>query len=210
MSRDNKINDNIYVSGTTTLGIVCKDGVILATESQATMGNIVANITAPKIYKIAPRISMTISGGVADCQQVAKIMSANLALRKHEIGRDVTVKAAANLMSVLLYQNRINPYITMPVLGGVDETGPHIYTLDPLGSLLEEPKFGATGSGSVIAYGVLEDEYKDGITVEEAKDLAIRAVRAAKARDTASGGRIQIHKITKEGIEEIIIEDKQK
>ncbi|MHA1580227.1 MAG: archaeal proteasome endopeptidase complex subunit beta [Candidatus Freyarchaeota archaeon] len=207
MNGDKKIMDNVYMTGTTTLGIVCKDGVVLATESQATMGNVVANITAPKIYKIAPRISMTISGSVADCQQVAKIMAANLNLRKYELGREVTVKAAAQLTSVLLYQNRMYPYISMLVLGGVDDSGSHIYTLDPLGSLLEEPKFGATGSGSVIAFGVLEDEYKDGITVEEGKELAIRAVKAAKARDTASGGRIQIHKITKEGVEELIIEE---
>lgn len=207
MNRDKEIIKNIYMSGTTTLGIVCTDGVVLATESQATMGNLVANITAPKIYKIAPKISITISGGVADCQQVAKIMAANLNLRKYETGRDVSVKSASQLTSVLLYQNRMYPYISMLVLGGVDETGGHIYTLDPLGSLLEEPKFGATGSGSVIAFGVLEDEYKDGMTVEEGKNLAVRAVKAAKARDTASGGRIQIHKITQKGIQEEIIEE---
>ncbi|MEM3526647.1 MAG: proteasome subunit beta [Candidatus Jordarchaeaceae archaeon] len=205
MRIDEKIKDNIYVSGTTTLGLICDGGVILATESQATMGNLRANITAPKIYKIAPRISITISGGVADCQQVAKIMAANLNIRKYEIGRDVSVKAAAQLTSVLLYQNR--SYISMLILGGVDETGPHIYTLDPLGSLLEEPKFGATGSGSVLAYGVLEDEYREGMSIEEGKELAIRAIKAAKARDVNSGGRIQIHKITKEGIEELIIEE---
>jgi proteasome beta subunit len=205
MSIDEKIKDNIYMSGTTTLGLICDGGVVLATESQATMGNLKANITAPKIYKIAPRISITISGSVADCQQVAKIMSANLNLRKYEIGREVSVKAAAQLTSVLLYQNR--SYISMLVLGGVDESGPHIYTLDPLGSLLEEPKFGATGSGSVLAYGVLEDEYKEGIGIDEGRDLAIRAVKAAKARDINSGGRIQIHKITTEGIEEQLIEE---
>ncbi|MEM2144819.1 MAG: proteasome subunit beta [Candidatus Jordarchaeaceae archaeon] len=205
MSVDEKIKNNIYMSGTTTLGLICDGGVILATESQATMGNLKANITAPKIYKIAPRISMTISGGVADCQQVAKIMSANLNIRKYEIGRDVSVKAAAQLTSVLLYQNR--SYISMLILGGVDETGPHIYTLDPLGSLLEEPKFGATGSGSVLAYGVLEDEYKEGMSIEEGRELAIRAIKAAKARDINSGGRIQMHKITKEGVEELIIEE---
>lgn len=205
MSVEEKIKDNIYMSGTTTLGLICNGGVVLATESQATMGNLKANITAPKIYKIAPRISITISGGVADCQQVAKIMSANLNIRKYEIGREVSVKAAAQLTSVLLYQNR--SYISMLVLGGVDESGPHIYTLDPLGSLLEEPKFGATGSGSVLAYGVLEDEYKEGMGIEEGKELAIRAIKAAKARDINSGGRIQIHKITKEGIEELLIEE---
>lgn len=205
MNREKEITDNIYMSGTTTLGIVCKDGVVLATESQATMGNLVANINAPKIYKISPKISITISGGVADCQNVAKIMAANLSLRKYEIGREVAVKSAAQLTSVLLYQSR--SYISMLVLGGVDDSGPHIYTLDPLGSLLEEPKFGATGSGSVIAYEVLKDEYKDGMTVEEAKELAVRAVKAAKARDTASGGRIQVHKITKAGSEELIIEE---
>ncbi|MBS7246804.1 MAG: archaeal proteasome endopeptidase complex subunit beta [Candidatus Jordarchaeales archaeon] len=199
-------NSKVFMSGTTTVGIVCKDGVVLATESQATMGNIIASTTAPKIFKVADRIAVTISGSVADCQHVVDVLKANLSLLKMELKRDVSVKAAARLTSLILFQNRLFPYISMLILGGVDSTGPHLFTLDPMGSLIEEDKFGATGSGSVIAFGVLEDEYKDGITVDEAASLAERAIRAARSRDTASGGPIQIFKITKNKIEETRIE----
>jgi len=195
-------NSKVFVSGTTTVGIVCKDGVVLATESQATMGNIIASKTAPKIFKVADRIAVTISGSVADCQHVVDVLKANLSLLKMELKRDVSVKAAARLTSLILFQNRLFPYISMLILGGVDDTGPHLFTLDPMGSLIEEDKFGATGSGSVIAFGVLEDEYKDDITINEAASLAERAIRAARSRDTASGGPIQIFKITKSKIEE--------
>lgn len=199
-------NSKVFMSGTTTVGIVCKDGVVLATESQATMGNIIASTTAPKIFKVADRIAVTISGSVADCQHVVDVLRANLSLLKMELKRDVSVKAAARLASLILFQNRLFPYISMLILGGVDDTGPHLFTLDPMGSLIEEDRFGATGSGSVIAFGVLEDEYKDGITVNEAASLAERAIKAARSRDTASGGPIQIFKITKNSIEETKIE----
>ncbi|MEM1657536.1 MAG: archaeal proteasome endopeptidase complex subunit beta [Candidatus Jordarchaeales archaeon] len=203
MQRD---NSKVFMSGTTTVGIVCKDGVVLATESQATMGNIIASTSAPKIFKIADRIAVTISGSVADCQHVVDVLKANLALLKLELKRDVSVKAAARLASLILFQNRLFPYVSMLILGGVDDTGPHIFTLDPLGSIIEEDKFGATGSGSVIAFGVLEDEYKEGITVDEAVALAERAIKAARSRDTASGGPIQIFKITKNSIEELKVD----
>lgn len=188
------------VTGTTTVGIICDGGVVLATESQATMGYYVASHRAPKIHKITDHIAMTISGSVADAQQIIRIIRANINLRRLELGRELSVRAVSQLTAVLLFQNRLYPYITMLIVGGVDEEGPHIFTLDPLGSLLEEDKFAATGSGSVIAYGVLEDGYRENMLVEEAVELAKRVVKAARRRDIASGGKIQIAIITKDGI----------
>lgn len=188
------------ITGTTTVGIICDDGVVLATESQATMGYLVASHRAPKIHKITDRIAMTISGSVADAQQIIRIIKANVNLRRLELGRELSVRAVSQLTAILLFQNRLFPYITMLIVGGVDEEGPHIFTLDPLGSLLEEDKFAATGSGSVIAYGVLEDGYREKMSIEEATELAKRAVKAARRRDIASGGKIQVAVITKDGI----------
>jgi len=188
------------VTGTTTVGIICNGGVVLATESQATMGYLVASHRAPKIHKITDHIAMTISGSVADAQQIIRIIRANVNLRRLELGRELSVRAVSQLTAILLFQNRLFPYITMLIVGGVDEEGPHIFTLDPLGSLLEEDKFAATGSGSVIAYGVLEDGYRENMPVEEAVELAKRAVKAARRRDIASGGKIQVAVITKDGI----------
>ncbi len=188
------------VTGTTTVGIICNGGVVLATESQATMGYLVASHRAPKIHKITDHIAMTISGSVADAQQIIRIIRANVNLRRLELGRELSVRAVSQLTAILLFQNRLFPYITMLIVGGVDEEGPHIFTLDPLGSLLEEDKFAATGSGSVIAYGVLEDGYRENMPIEEAIELAKRAVKAARRRDIASGGKIQVAVITKDGI----------
>ncbi|MGQ4833033.1 MAG: archaeal proteasome endopeptidase complex subunit beta [Candidatus Asgardarchaeia archaeon] len=191
----------ILKTGTTTVGIVTKEGVVLATESQATMGYLVATTKAPKIYEITPRIAMTISGSVADCQQIVRVVRANTRLHELESGMPISVKAVARLTANILFQNRLYPYISQLLIGGLDEGGPHLFSLDPLGSLLEEPEFASTGSGSVIAYGVLESEYKKDMTIKDAVTLAKTAIIAAKKRDTASGGEIQIVTITKDGLE---------
>jgi len=188
------------VTGTTTVGIVCDSGVVLATESQATMGYLVASHRATKIHKITDHIAMTISGSVADAQQLIRIIKANVNLRRLELGRELSVRAVSQLTAVMLFQHRLFPLITMLIVGGIDEEGPHIFTLDPLGSILEEDKFAATGSGSVIAYGVLEDGYREKMPIDEAVELAKRAVKAARRRDIASGGVIQLAVITKDGI----------
>jgi proteasome beta subunit len=182
---------------TTTIGLVYDDGVILGSESRATEGYFIASKEAPKIYKITERIGMTISGGVADCQQMVKTIRALTNIRRMEIGRDVSVKSVAQLTSLSLFQNRLAPYISELILGGVDETGAHLYALDPLGSLIPEEHYTATGSGSVVAFGVLESKFRDGMTQDEAVDLISSAITAARSRDIASGGPLQIIAVTK-------------
>ncbi len=189
------------MTGTTTMGVICGDGVVLATESQATMGYLVATKDATKLFQITPRIGMTIAGGVADCQQIVKTLSALLAIRELELGKPTLVKAAAQLTAVLLFQNRMFPYYSALLIGGFDEEGTHLYSLDPFGSIIEEKQFTSVGSGSVVGFGVLEAGYKDKITVKEGVDLVKRAVDAARKRDIASGGKIQIATITKKGLE---------
>jgi proteasome beta subunit len=186
-------------TGTTTMGVVCVDGVVLATESQATMGYLVATKDAVKLFKITNRIGMTIAGGVADCQQIIKTLSALLAIRELELGKPTLVKAAAQLTAVMLFQNRMFPYYSALLLGGYDEEGTHLYSLDPFGSLIEEKNFTSVGSGSIVGFGVLEANYKEKMTIKEGIDLVKRAVEAAKKRDTASGGKIQIATITTDG-----------
>ena len=188
-------------TGTTTMGVVCKDGLILATESQATMGYLVATKDAVKLFKITDRIGMTIAGSVADCQQIVKTLSALLAIRELELGKPTLVKAAAQLCAVLLFQNRFFPYYSALLIGGVDEEGTHLYSLDPFGSLIEEKSFTSVGSGSVVGFGVLEAGYKEKMSVKEGIDLVKRAIDAAKKRDIASGGKLQIASITDKGLE---------
>jgi proteasome beta subunit len=183
---------------TTTIGIICDDGVVLGSESRATEGYFIASKEAPKIYKITDKIGMTISGGVADCQQMVKNIRALTNIRRMETGREVTVKSVAQLTSVALFQNRLAPYISEMIVGGVDEKGPHLFVLDPLGSLIPEEHYTATGSGSVVAFGVLESEYKDGMSVDSAARLISTAITASRARDIASGGPLQIIAFTNE------------
>jgi len=186
-------------TGTTTIGVVCKDGVVFATESQATMGYLVATKEATKLFKITDRIGMTIAGSVADCQQIVKLLSALIAIRELELSKPTLVKAAAQLTAVLLFQNRMFPYYSALLIGGFDEEGTHLYSLDPFGSIIEEKNFTSIGSGSVVGFGVLEAGYQENITIEQGIDLVRRAVDAARKRDIASGGKIQLATITEEG-----------
>jgi proteasome beta subunit len=189
------------MSHTTTVAVRINGGVILGTESQATIGYLVASDTAPKILQITDHTAMTISGSVADAQQLINSVRAIAQLEALEKGRELSVKAISRLTSSILFRNRMFPLIAMLIVGGVDEEGGHVFMLDPLGSMLEEEEFTATGSGSVVAYGVLEDEYRKDMSVEDGKQLVIRAVNAARKRDIASGGSIQIAIVDSKGVD---------
>ncbi len=189
-------------TGTTTLGIVYKDGVLLASESKSTMGWLVASKTSQKIYAVDDKIAITTAGGAGDTQALIRMMKAEISLYKLTRNSDFTVKAAATLLSNILSNNRYYPYMAMLVIGGVDKTGGHVYSIDAVGGLEEEEKFTSTGSGSPMAFGVLEDGYKDNMPREEAVRLAVRAIRSARERDVMSGGRdIVVLTIDKNGME---------
>ena len=196
--------------GTTTVGVVCSDGVILATDTRATMGTYVASKRAKKVYRITDHLAMTVAGGVAVAQRVVEILRANARLFELENGRPMPVSAAARLVSNLLFSNREEgmPLPLQALVAGFDESGPHIYSLDPFGSVTEE-KVVSTGSGSPIAYGVLEDRYQEGKTVEEMLPIVVRAVDSAMKRDVASGDSFDVAVITKEGFRELTTEEKR-
>jgi len=200
---------NYVLKGTTTVGLVCRDGVVLGTDTRATMGYFVAHKRAKKVYQLDDHLAMTIAGGVADAQNVVEIVRANAKLYKYEKDTIMPVKAAASLTSNLLFANRYYPLILQALLGGVDGTGPHIFALDPLGSLMEE-KCVSTGSGSPIAYGVLENEFKEGMSVKDAVSVVVRAVNSAMKRDSASGDSFDVALITNKGYEELSEDEKKK
>jgi proteasome beta subunit len=196
--------------GTTTVAAVCSDGVILATDTRATMGNYVASKNAKKVYKITDRLAMTIAGGVAVAQRVVDILKVNAQLFELEKARPMPVSAAARLVSNVLFSNRSvgMPLPLQALIGGFDETGPHVFNLDPFGSLTEE-KVVSTGSGSPFAYGVLEDRYQEGSTVEKMKPVVVKAVDSAMKRDVASGDSFDVAVITSEGYQELTQEEKR-
>jgi proteasome beta subunit len=200
--------NQLILKGTTTVGVVCSDGVILASDTRVTMGMFIAHKQGKKIYRIDQHIAMTISGSVADAQQVVDILTANAQLYRMNFGRPMPVKSAARLVANLLFSSRYAPLIAQVLIGGVDDTGPHVFSLDPLGSLTEE-KCVATGSGSPVAYGVLEDRFREGASTKELMPTVVHAVKAAMKRNTASGDSFDVAVINEAGYHELNEEEKK-
>lgn len=197
-------SNNVMKTGTTTIGIVCADGVILAADKRATSGGFIVTKLCDKILEVYDRMAVTTAGTVSDIQLMTKLAKAELKLKAVRTGEKPTVSECANLLSGLIYQNirkfSMIPGVTHFILGGADEKGFYIYDLFADGSLTEVEDYVSSGSGSVIAYGMLEGLYKKDMTVDEGVKLAVRAISSALQRDTGSGGGIDVVTITQEGI----------
>ncbi len=185
------MTEDLKKTGTTTLGMVCKDGVVIATERRATMGTLIAHKATKKLYKIDEHLALATAGLVGDLQVLSRYLSAETNLYRLKRDRKIPVKSAATLMSNILNQRKFAPYYVQLILGGWDAEGGHVYSLDAAGGAIPD-KYTAGGSGSPYVFGVLEDQYKDGLTVDEGIDIAARAITAAMGRDSASGNGIDI------------------
>lgn len=190
-----------YIPGATTVGLVYKDGVILASERRVSYGYFVMSKSGKKVFKITDTIGAACAGLVGDMQILTKEVSAFLSLYSYERDRRAGVRTTAKLMGNLLFDRRLFPYLAQTIVGGMDESGPSVYVLDPIGSVIED-KYATVGSGAEIAIGVLENEYKPGMTVEEARKLVVKAVRAALARDIGSGDGIDMLVISENEVKE--------
>ncbi|KON32222.1 proteasome subunit beta [miscellaneous Crenarchaeota group-1 archaeon SG8-32-3] len=190
-----------WIPGATTVGVVCAGGVILASEKRVTYGHLVMSKGGKKVFKLTNQIGAAYAGLVGDMQVLTREVEAQANLFSMEVGRRISVRATAKLMSNILFNRRYAPLITQTIVGGLDDEGPSLYVLDVLGSLIPD-KYAAVGSGTEIAMGVLEESYKEGLTVEEAKALVIRAVKSAISRDAMSGDGIDFMIITKQGVTE--------
>ncbi len=184
-------------TGTTTVGLVCKDGVVLASDRRATMGYLIASKDIDKVYQVSDRIAMTIAGGVGDAQTLIRWMTAELKLYELKNEKPATVEAAATLLANILTQYKFYPFFVQLLIGGMDER-PRLFAVDMLGGITEE-KLTSTGSGSPIAYGVLEELYREDKDVVSNLTIAAKAVSAAMKRDAASGERVDLTMITKAG-----------
>ncbi len=196
---------NELKTGTTTVGLVGKDCTVLASDTRATMGFLIANKTAKKIHKITDRIGATIAGSVADAQAMMDLLRAESKLYEIQRGRPIRVKALTKLFSNIMFQAR-GGYMLQCLVGGFDDEGPQVFYTDYIGSVLPD-KFTATGSGSPVALGVLETEYKDDLPKKKAIEIAVRSVAAAIERDAASGNSILVSVIDKDGYQELDKED---
>jgi proteasome beta subunit len=191
-------SDNVKKTGTTTLGLICKDCVVIATEQRATMGTLIAHKTTKKLYQIDNHLALATAGLVGDLQVLARYLSAEANLYRLKRETPIPVESAATLMSNIMNQRKFMPYYVQLVLGGFDSTGGHVYSLDAAGGSIPD-KYTSAGSGSPYVYGVLEDHYRDNMTEDEGINLAIRAIASAIGRDSASGGNISVATISKDG-----------
>ena len=185
-------------TGTTTIGLVCKEGVVMATEMRATMGTLIAHKTTQKLFKIDDNLGLTVAGVVGDAQTLARYITAEVELYKLKRGQPMSVRSAATLTSNVLGGSRFYPYYVGLILGGIDREGGHVYALDMVGGAIPDD-YVTTGSGSPYVYGVLEDHYEKGLLVNDGIDLAIRGLHAAMRRDSASGDGYSLASITKDG-----------
>ncbi len=206
------VNDtDIMKTGTTTLALMCKDGIVLAADKRATAGNLIANKNVDKIFEITKNMAITTAGSVSDIQFLIKLIKAELRLKRIRTGRILNVKEAANLLAGMVYQNirqlTAIPGISHSLFAGHDNSGFYIYDLYPDGSLTESDDFVSSGSGSVMVYGVLESQYKKGMSIDEGMKLAIKAVNAALQRDSASGNGLDVVVINEKGVKKVLTKE---
>ena len=217
MHINEQINDNRYPQyildqikkGTTTCAITCTDGVVLAADTRASAGFFIADRHVMKIQKVDEHLGMTIAGGVADAQNLVDTMRYNSNIYRLSKKELIPVSSAARLCSNILFNQRYFPYYVQIIMAGFDhrEKEGKIYNIDLFGSMTTE-KFISTGSGSPVAYGYLESEFKDGISVKEAYKLAIQSIAAAIRRNAGTGDNINAVIIDKNGYRELTKEEK--
>ncbi|MBT6774930.1 proteasome subunit beta [Candidatus Woesearchaeota archaeon] len=183
-------------TGTTTVGIACEDGIVLAADKRATAGTMIVDKRAEKVHVINDDFAVTIAGGVSDAQLLIKLIRAELKLKEVKTNKKATAKEAANLLGGLLYSNirrpSMIPGIAHFLLGGRDKKGTHLYDLFPDGSVTPIRDFVSSGSGSVFALGVLETQYRADMTTDEAVKMAVKAINTALKRDSCSGNGIDV------------------
>jgi proteasome beta subunit len=183
------------LKGTTTIGVVAKDGVVLGTERRATSGTMISSRTAQKLFKIDQNLGVTIAGLVGDAQVLTRYLRAEVSLYRLRRGAPLGAEGAATLLANILSGNRYFPYWAWLVLGGVDAKGGHVFSIDAAGGLIED-RFVSVGSGSPFAYSLVEDGYSRDMSTSDAVDLVLRGLTAAMKRDSASGDGYLTHVIT--------------
>ena len=207
---DEDIKKNILKTGTTILGIVCKDGIVMASDRQVSAGNLVVTKTFQKTIPINNYLLMSFTGSVSDAQRVSKLLPAELKLKELRSKSRPTVRQSASLLSSIIYsgirQPSMMPQIVGNLLGGFNEDGScELYTIEPAGSVLKIEDYDANfGSGMPYVLGLLERQYKKGLSVKEGIELAKEALKSSTQRDMGSGYGIDVFTITKEGIKKVV------
>jgi len=180
----------LYLPGATALGITFKDGVVLAADKRFAYGNFILSRSSKKVFLINDNVGAACAGMISDMQNLIRRVSAEAKLRELEVRRPVPPNAVAKLMSSIMFSERLYPLLTQVIVGGVDGS-PAVYVLDPLGSIIPD-EYATIGSGTEIAIGIIESEYKKDMDEDSAVKLAIKALKSAMQRDAASGDGIDL------------------
>lgn len=188
--------------GTTTIGIVCSDGVVMGADVRATYGTYISSGEAIKIHKIDENLAMTIAGGVGDAEYLVKLIKMQNDLYRMTESKPMTPKSATAILSLVLQENKMYPYMVELILGGMNKDNPEIYDIDPVGGYIKESRYSATGSGSIAASGYLESIYDPGLSTQEAVKHVAKALKIAMKKDSATGDGMKIITITKKGYKE--------
>lgn len=182
----------------TTVGIKVEEGVVLAAEKRVSYGLYLMSKSGKKVYLILDKMGLASAGLMADMQTLARIVEAEMRLYELDSGIPPKVHTVAKTLSYILYERRLLPYYAELIVGGIDEDGSHLYTLDPIGAIIED-NYAALGSGTQLAISVIESNYRADMTLEETFNLALRSMHAAMKRDAASGDGVDILVIKKDG-----------
>ncbi len=193
-------------TGATVVGIKCTDGAVVATDSLISWGTFILTDKGVKAFKLTDNIVLASAGLTSDYQMLVNRLKANIKLYELNQKKPISVKALSKIIANTLYRMKMTPLYVQTVIIGHDEEGPALFSLDMGGSLIPD-EFTAAGSGTQTALGVLEKDYKEGLTVKEAEKIAVDAVKAGIARDAQSGGSIHIMTVTKDGVAESVIEN---
>ena len=193
-----------YYGGATAVGLKVNTGVVLGAERRFSYGGFIMSKAARKVYLITDRIGMAAAGLIADMQAIAKNVRAEIKYYELSTEKKVTVRAVSKLIANILYSYKFMPLMSEILVGGVDDTGSHLYIMDPVGSLIEDD-YASIGTGAPIAIGIIESSYSKDMSISEAKELVIKSLKAALSRDSMSGDGIDILIITDKGHEEEFI-----
>ncbi len=203
--------DENKFKGTTTLGIICQDGIILAADKRATMGNFISNKEMKKVWKIDDNLAITIAGGVGDAQEIIRILKLHNEIYKMNESRPMSPKSAVSLLSVILNNNKMVPFYIQLIIGGLDNNNkPQLFNLDPGGGYTEEKAYTTTGSGTEFAVAYLDDNYSENMLTKDVVKIAAKAISAAIKRDIFTGDAILVATITKDGYKEYTGKDLEK
>lgn len=183
----------------TAVGVKAKDGVVLATDKRMAYGSFVMSRNAKKVFLINNRAAIAMSGLYADVGAILRYLTAESKYYELTEERAMSLYAISKLLSGILYSYKMLPFIIEALVGGIDRDGqPRIYTLDSLGSVSED-KYMAVGSGATTALGFLEDQYNDSLTLDQAEQVAIGALRISMERDASTGDGIDVISISTSG-----------